>query len=502
MSDNFNNESKIKAYRRLVNILGKKEFTLIKMIEMNFWPQDIPTPFERQINETPEEYIERQKLNEEFVAKSSELRKLMNEKAALNRELDQLLREYKGLSDAPIKEIKKNINKKLIKESNERRRVKRAEIERLKAERTKIWEKIKANEIIFIGKGYSSMVSKLENNVPQLKKFNLPIVENSKELAGLLQIEFKTLKFLAYHRDVIKNKRNDHYVRYTIPKRKGGTRKIAAPKPTLKGVQRLILDKILVNVPVSENAHGFIQGRSVITNANSHYKKPKLLINIDLKDFFPTITFERIRGMFISLGYSGQISSILAMLCTYCERREIEVKNETKIVALSRRILPQGAPSSPYITNIICYNMDRKLNKIAQTYGFKYTRYADDMSFSTDKEPKTIKTNRFLGLVKKIIKEEGFTINKEKLKFLKPHRRQEITGIHINNNEMGIPKKWIKRFRAAIHNASKVISSGSDLPKDKVMELKGMASWAKSVNYNHYKPLIDEVEQLLNAKTS
>ena len=142
---------------------------------------------------------------------------------------------------------------------------------------------------------------------------------------------------------------------------------------------------------------------------------------MDLENFFPTITFERVRGMFQKFGYSGYVSSLLAMICTYCERMEMEVKGEKVYVKTSERILPQGSPASPMITNIICSKLDNRLNGLASKYGFTYSRYADDMSFSFNEGNSVLNSNedginigKILGIISKIIKEEGFTVNQQK----------------------------------------------------------------------------------------
>jgi retron-type reverse transcriptase len=293
-----------------------------------------------------------------------------------------------------------------------------------------------------------------------------------------------------------------------VPKRKGGYRNIAAPKPILKKAQRRILEEILCKLTVSDNAHGFLKGRSVVSSAKEHEGSPDLVINMDLEDFFPTVTFERVRGMFKSFGYSGYISSLLAMICTYCERMPIEVKGQKRYVKTSSRILPQGSPASPMITNILCIKLDKRLNGLADKYNFTYTRYADDMSFSLKERTGhldhkleadgKINLGSFCVLVSKIVSEEGFKINKSKTRFLKAHNRQCITGIVVNNEELGVPKKWVKILRAAIHNGKKEKAKGQ-LPQETIRKISGMAAWLKSVNAERYKDIISEAYELIKS---
>jgi len=363
-------------YHTLIKQLGKKQFTFLKMQEYGFWPKNIPTPYEQQEDESDEAFKERKKLMKNFDQLISQITELYKTRRKIRNKLEEVKKQHKGTYD--FVQIRKLLAKEIFEESKKRREERKRKRELEKLERSKAWQKKKRNEIVFVGKKYSSLLFKdKDGSKERLKGFDLPIISSSKDLAEFLDLEYRELRFLVYHRDVITV---DHYTRYKIPKRKGGTRTIAAPKPLLKKTQRTILDKILSKIPVSEETHGFLKNRSVITGAQSHSNQPYLIINIDLKDFFPTVTFERVRGMFFSYGYSGEISTLLAMICTYCERIPIEVKGEIKYVATSKRILPQGSPASPMITNILCRKLDSRLSGLAKKSGFTYSRYADDMS--------------------------------------------------------------------------------------------------------------------------
>ena len=471
-------------YRQMVNQMGKKEFTLLKMQEYGFWPKNLPTPYEKQKNETVEEYAHRQWLLKEYQKIADKIVKLYEEKEDINRKLGELRKEYNDTWD--IDKIRMDVSQKIMRESIERRAERKKQRELEKQKRSQDWQQKKAEQIVYIGRGYSSLLHDIETNESRLTAQKLPVIKTDRELAELLGIEYDKFRFLAYHRDVVSS---DNYHHYTIPKKKGGERNIAAPKSILKAAQRAVLDKILSTLKTSDNAHGFLKGRSVVSGADAHNKEPALVINMDLEDFFPTITFERVLGMFRAFGYSGYIASLLAMVCTYCERMEIEVKGKTKYVAVSARILPQGSPASPMITNILCRKLDKRLNGLAQRFGFIYTRYADDMSFSTNDESNQ-NEGRFCGLVSKIVEEEGFRINKEKTRYLRKNNRQAITGIVVNNEQLAVPKKWTKKFRAAIYNAGKLKQSGN-LPPATKYEISGMAAWLKSVNAVKYKDMID-----------
>ena len=148
------------------------------------------------------------------------------------------------------------------------------------------------------------------------------------------------------------------------------------------------------------------------------------------------------------------------------------------------------------ITNIICRKLDNRLNGLAVKFGFKYTRYADDMSFTLHYDESGVNVGRFVGLVTKIISEEGFDVNHKKTRFLRKNNQQSITGIVINNQELAIPRKWIRKFRAAIYNANKLKSRGL-LPIEVKREISGMAAWVRSVNQERYQKLIDAAIDLI-----
>jgi hypothetical protein len=496
MIDNHETTQNTQAeYRERVNHMGKKEFTLLKMQEYGFWPKDLPTPYERQDNETPEQYAERQNLLKEYNKIINEIGKLYKEKDDINAKLHQLRKEYDETWD--YEKIRLDVSQKIMQESIARRSERKKQKELEKKQRTEAWEKKKSEEIVFIGKGYSGLLNHKEVDEEKLLSQGLPIIKTDRDLAELLGIEYKQLRFLVYHRDVVYV---DHYNRYTVPKKKGGLRNIAAPKSTLKTAQRKILEEILSKISISDHAHGFLKGKSVVSGADAHTKQTELLINMDLENFFPTITFERVRGMFKAFGYSGYIASLLAMLCTYCERMPIEVRDKIKYVKTSERILPQGSPASPMITNILCMKLDKRLSGLASKFGFVYTRYADDMSFSLREEntleSSNLDTRKFCGLILKIVSEEGFKINKSKTRFLRKNNRQCITGIVINNEQIGVPRKWIKRLRAAIYNANKLKSNGK-LPSKVIHEISGMTAWIKSVNAERYKDIIEDAMKII-----
>jgi hypothetical protein len=478
-------------YYGQVNQMGKKEFTFHKMLEYGFWPAHLKSPYEQQENETVTDFERRQQLHQEYQHLADQIAELYQEQHEIDEKLRQLKQEFGQTWDS--EKIREDVAKKIMKESVERRAKRKQQKELERAERSRAWQQYRANHIVFIGRGYSGCLGDHNTNKEQLTNLSLPLIEDDQELAALLEIEYRQLRHLAYHRDVMLA---DHYHFYKIPKRSGGERCIAAPKPLLKQVQRTILTKMLQHLPVSVDAHGFLKEKSVVTGAMAHAAKPQLLINMDIENFFPTITFERVRGLFRSFGYSGYIASILAMLCTYCERMPIEVKGQIRQVKCSDRVLPQGSPASPMITNIICRGLDHKMAALAQRYQFCYSRYADDMSFSVSQDMEAGTLSQMLFQIQKIVKSEGFQVNRNKTHFLKRNNRQSITGVVINNEELGVPRVWIKKMRAALYNAAK-LKEQNKLTPSKKNEIAGMASWLCSVNRKRYQSLLTQAKELL-----
>lgn len=484
-------ENKKSEYREQVSSMGKKEFTLQKMKEYGFWPKDVPTPYERQVDETKEAYQKRNELELEYKKLVNQISNLYKEVSTIEQKLGELRKQYNKTWD--YEKIRKEIARMLMEESIERRAKRKAEREEQQRQKTEAWQKKKKENIVYIGKEYSSHLSQKETDQERLIQLHLPVLTEEKQLAEFLNLSYQQLRFLTYHRDVTKT---DQYYRYEIPKKSGGLRKIAAPKPGLKAAQRIILDQILNQLPVANEAHGFRKAHSVVTNAKAHKGNPTLLINMDLENFFPTITFARVRGMFESFGYSGHISSLLAMICTYCERMEIEVNGEIRYVKTSGRILPQGSPASPMITNIICSHMDARIQGLAQKYQLQYTRYADDMSFSLQEEAE-LQIGSFCYYLSKIIEEEGFSINHKKTRFLKGNTCQSITGVVINGEEVGVSKKWVKNLRAMIHQASIKQEQGT-LSKETVYQISGRIAWLQSVNPSRYQKIIEQGYHILH----
>jgi retron-type reverse transcriptase len=307
----------------------------------------------------------------------------------------------------------------------------------------------------------------------QLKRYGLPLWRSEADLAEALNLSPKELRFFSIHRAM---DRVSHYVAYTIPKASGGTRLIMAPKKRLKSLQRRLLQHLVSKLPHSEHAHGFLPCRSVRTGAEPHVGR-KVLLQMDLKDFFPTITYGRVRGLMIALGYGYPVAATLAALMTEAERQPVEIDGVVYQVPIGRRHAVQGAPTSPGLSNSIVLRLDRRLAGLARFFGFRYTRYADDLTFSGDDDTGLhglrLQTTR-------IIEAEGFRVNVRKTHVSRRGQSQRVTGVTVNK-QLGLSRKERRRLRAAIHQLNQARSEGEADPR-RAQRIKGELAYLAMLN--------------------
>jgi hypothetical protein len=225
-----------------------------------------------------------------------------------------------------------------------------------------------------------------------------------------------------------------------------------------------------------------------VTNARPH-AGAKLVLKLDLKDFFPTVHYRRVKGLFEFLGYNEAVASTLAGLTTYRQK----LSDGT---VLWPGVLPQGAPTSPAIANLACRRLDSRLDSLAAKYGATYTRYADDLTFSFPVAPE-FRVGRFLWWVDGICHDEGFLERPDKRRILRNKHQQRVTGIVVNNG-VHVPRVDRMRFRAILHNCKKhgVASQARD-HEDFDAYLRGYAAYVAMVEPALGKKFIDEVERLL-----
>lgn len=208
-------------------------------------------------------------------------------------------------------------------------------------------------------------------------------------------------------------------------------RKIYAPSKRLKKRQQWILCKVLNNIKISESVHGFEKGHSIKTHAELHAAHSHVVC-MDIKNFFPSVTSERVAEMFNNLGYTVRASRGLARLCCY------------------NGVLPQGAPTSPKIANIICRDMDIKIQNYSEKRGITYSRYADDLTFSAN-----VEMPELVGAVTEIVKGFGFNINQDKTRIYAPGEPKFITGLVVQNGTVRIPKGFKRELKKEIYYCQK-----------------------------------------------
>jgi retron-type reverse transcriptase len=344
-----------------------------------------------------------------------------------------------------------------VAQSKEERAARKAEKKRQAEERKRAHAeavaKRKASDIIFLGRGVSGGLANRTSDEEKLRKFGLPSLSTPEQVADALAIPVLRLRWLAFHSEA---STVSHYVRFTIPKKSGGQREIWAPQPKLAAAQAWILENILSKIPVGPVAHGFVPGRSTVTNAAPHVKRA-IVVNVDLRDFFPTITFPRVRGIFESLGYSPAVATVLALLSTEAPRREVEYSGKKYFVATGPRALPQGACTSPAISNLAAWGLDRRLGGVAAKLGWTYTRYADDLTFSGDtlvpkgeKNPKSV--GWLLARVRHVCEAEGFEVNEKKVRVQRRNAAQTVTGVVVNEKP-STSRAERRKLRAILHHA-------------------------------------------------
>lgn len=449
MTDDTKGMTRQKLYDR-IRQSSKDEVILEEMTRLGFWPaeQDKPSPAAAALKRRGE----------------------------LQRELRELLAKQQRLND-PERAIK-DMHKQRMAQAMARRKESKQRREAERHEKALAWYEKQKTQILYLGEGTSRGLNQTQDNITRLEKYALPRFADGGALAAAMGITLQELRFLAYTR---KTATLSHYRHFEIAKKTGGQRKISTPMPRLKRSQYWILDAILNKVALHPAAHGFVAGRSIVSNARPH-TQAAVVVNMDLEDFFPTITYRRIKGLFHSLGYSEHIATLLGLLCSESPTREVELDGQAYFVAQGERRLPQGAPTSPAISNLICRKLDARIAGTAAKLGFTYTRYADDLSFSANRDNAS-KLGKLFWRIGQIIQDEGFIIRADKTRIMRANNHQEVTGIVVNQR-CSIDRKTLKRFRALLHQIEK------DGPQGK--RWGGGANVLSAINgYAHYVAMVD-----------
>lgn len=305
----------------------------------------------------------------------------------------------------------------------------------------------RATDIVFLGRDVSAGLCDRASDLERLAARGLPALSTPAELAAALGISIPRLRWLAFHAETAARV---HYVQFTVPKKSGGARTLSAPHRTLARAQKWILGEVVARLPVEPVAHGFVAGRSIVSNAAPHAGRA-IVVNMDLEGFFPSIGFPRVRAVFRGAGYSPAVATVLALLCTECPRRTVVYDGTTYHVATGPRGLPQGACTSPGLSNQVARRLDRRFAGLARKLGLTYTRYADDLTFSGDAELEG-RVGYLMARVRHIASEEGFAVNESKSRVLRRKTAQLVTGLVVNDRP-GVRRDEVRRLRAILHRA-------------------------------------------------
>ena len=289
----------------------------------------------------------------------------------------------------------------------------------------------------------------------------LPVIFDTSHLAFMLNMSHRDLVHIAFMASVF-------YKYFAIKKRNGGYRRIMAPYMHLRQIQLWINKNILSKVQQPEYVTAFVKGRNTKMNARMHENRAYVL-KVDLSNFFESINVRRVCAAFMWMGYESSVASCLAKLCTakiddykydmLGERPEIQTLFD-ELMQRHEPFLIQGAPTSPALANIVCGRMDKRMKRLSQETGFNYSRYADDMTFSADDKAMLPK----ISLIRKIVKEEGFTLNEKKTELLHQGNKQMVTGLLVDGR-VRVPGTYKRDIMRHIHFCQKYGGRGHCMEK-------------------------------------
>lgn len=339
--------------------------------------------------------------------------------------------------------------------------------------------------------------------------WELPAIESVGALAEWLGVSIEDLEWFADLKGLIHRSNSpqlSHYNYRVLTKDSGTIRLIEAPKPRLKKLQQQILSRILDKVPPHPAVHGFVKGRSISSCIGPHVGQ-RVVLRMDLKDFFPSFPARRIQALFRTLGYPESVADLLGGICTNFTPRAVwskesldqlvpwDVRQQARDL-YCRPHLPQGAPTSPALANICSFRADCRLAGLARASGAVYTRYADDLAFSGGKEFER-SVERFSIHVAAIVLEEGFSVNHRKTRIMRQGVRQHLVGL-VANRHPNIIRTDFDRLKATLTNCIRLgpESQNRDAHPRFRLHLEGRVCFVESVNPAKGKRLRRLLEQI------
>lgn len=287
----------------------------------------------------------------------------------------------------------------------------------------------------------------------RLASFELPRFQTPEQMADWLELPVGTLAWLVHRFSGGRpeNEGTAHYFYRWVRKQRGGWRLLEAPKGKLKRAQQRILREILDRVPPHAQAHGFVAGRSILSNARPHVGS-RVVLKLDLENFYASVRFARVVAIFRSLGYSREAAIWLAGLTTSALPQNIPFPagEPHAVLPFLARHLPQGAPTSPALANLSAFSLDVRLSGLARSFGADYTRYADDLTFSgSGRFLKSLPV--FIPLVHQIVRSERFRVHSGKQRVLRNSQRQVVTGVVVNEKP-NVSRKEYDALKAIVTN--------------------------------------------------
>ncbi len=310
----------------------------------------------------------------------------------------------------------------------------------------------------------------------------IPIIETTGALADWLQLSVGELEWLADLKAF-----STHYHYRVLSKPSGAIRLIEAPKPRLKGVQRKILTGILEKIPAHPAVHGFLKGHSIQTFVAPHVGR-RVVLKMDLEDFFPSISGPRIQALFRTMGYPEPVADLLGGICTTVAPRAYGL--------YSRPHLPQGAPTSPSLANLCAYRVDCRLSGLAKSAGAAYTRYADDLAFSGGQELERC-VDRFSTHVASVLHESGFSVHHRKTRVMRQSVRQQLAGL-VANQRINTRRADFDRLKATLTNCVRhgPESQNREAHPHFRLHLQGRIAFVESIHPDKGKRLRDLFDRI------
>ncbi|MEM9658236.1 MAG: reverse transcriptase family protein [Planctomycetota bacterium] len=342
---------------------------------------------------------------------------------------------------------------------------------------------------------------------PPSADWSTPAICTAGQLAARLGIRVGELEWFADLRCLESKRRRGslrHYHYRRLSKRFGSDRMIESPKPRLKEIQRTLLKAVLHRVPAHESAHGFVHGRSIRTFAAPHVGR-RVVLRVDLQDFFPSISAAQVVALFRTVGYPEGVARLLTGLCTNATppsawQGRSDARFEPRfddVVRLYRRPhLPQGAPTSPALANLCAYRLDSRMAGLARRAGAVYTRYADDLAFSGDEKFRRV-VSRFHIHVCAIVAEEGFRVHHRKTRIMPQAVCQRLAGMVVNQR-LNVSRTVFDRLKATLVNCVRYgpDSQNHERRGDFRRHLEGRIAFVAMVNARRAKRLRALFEQI------